>query len=126
MHDTPTKRLFSGEARFHSSGCVRVADVKTFVTWLLEGTPGPAGAWTEPDIDAAIGAGRRHDVRLTKPVPVAWVYLTGYATADGMVHFRDDIYGLDAPERDPASAPPAPEPVDVPVTSSIVPPRRVN
>ncbi len=44
MHDTPTKRLFSGGVRFQSSGCVRVADVKIFATWLLEGTPGPNGA----------------------------------------------------------------------------------
>jgi L,D-transpeptidase YcbB len=122
MHDTPTKRLFSGEARFHSSGCVRVAEVKTFVTWLLEGTPGPTGAWAEPDLDAAIAGAKRQDVRLAKPVPVAWVYLTGYATLDGTVHFRDDIYGLDALS---PPAPQSPEPLDVPVTASITP-RRLN
>jgi murein L,D-transpeptidase YcbB/YkuD len=104
MHDTPTKRLFSGGVRFQSSGCVRVADVKIFATWLLEGTPGPNGAaWSEPDLDAAIASAQRQDVQLAKPVPVAWIYLTGYATADGTVHFRDDIYGLDAPS-EPALA----------------------
>jgi L,D-transpeptidase YcbB len=61
-------------------------------------------------------------VRLAKPVPVAWVYLTGYATPDGTVHFRDDIYGLDALS---PPAPQSPEPLDVPVTASITP-RRVN
>ena len=124
MHDTPTKRLFSSDTRFHSSGCVRVADVKTFVTWLLEGMVGPNGVWTEADINAAIASAKRQDVRLARPVPVAWVYLTGYATADGVVHFRDDIYGLDTPS-EPAPMPPAAEPTDPPVTSSIAP-RRMN
>jgi L,D-transpeptidase YcbB len=99
--------------------------VKTFVTWLLEGTPGPNGAWTEPDIDAAIAGAKRQDVKLAKPVPVAWVYLTGYATPDGSVHFRDDIYSLDTVSEPAAAPPPPPEPADVPVTSSITP-RRAN
>jgi murein L,D-transpeptidase YcbB/YkuD len=30
-------------------------------------------------------------------VPVAWVYLTGFVTPDGTVHFREDVYGLDKP-----------------------------
>jgi L,D-transpeptidase YcbB len=118
MHDTPTKKLFAQDARFHSSGCVRVGDVKDLVAWLLEGTPAapqpaaPAAApqstggvapWTPAAIDAAIATGKRQDVALKKPVPVAWVYLTGFATPDGVVHFRDDVYGLDA---EPAPAQP--------------------
>ncbi|MFX6230734.1 L,D-transpeptidase family protein, partial [Acinetobacter baumannii] len=34
MHDTPSRRLFTSDARYFSSGCVRVADVNEFVTWL--------------------------------------------------------------------------------------------
>jgi murein L,D-transpeptidase YcbB/YkuD len=49
-------------------------------------------------VDAAIASAKRHDVRLAKAIPVAWVYLTGYATSDGTVHFRDDPYNLDAPQ----------------------------
>jgi hypothetical protein len=30
-----------------------------------------------------------------RKVPVAWVYLTGWATRDNAVHFRDDVYGHD-------------------------------
>ena len=31
---------------------------------------------------------------------MAWVYLTGWVTADNVVHFRDDIYNHDgAPSR---------------------------
>ena len=120
MHDTPKKRLFAQDIRFHSSGCVRVADVGSFVEWLLRGTAGPKGPWTRPDIDAAIATAARQDIRLDKPVPVAWVYLTGYATPDGTVHFRNDVYGLDAPRIDPA---PDMEAIDVPMTSSIGPKR---
>jgi murein L,D-transpeptidase YcbB/YkuD len=116
MHDTPKKRLFAQDARFHSSGCVRVADVRDFVEWLLRGTNGPRGAWTRQEIDGAIVATARQDIRLEKPIPVAWVYLTGYATPDGTVHFRDDVYGLDTPKANPADEPQA---LDVPMTSSI-------
>jgi murein L,D-transpeptidase YcbB/YkuD len=116
MHDTPTKRLFAQDARFHSSGCVRVADVRDLAEWLLRGTAGPQGAWTKAAIEAGIATAARQDIRLVKPVPVAWVYLTGYATADGTVHFRDDVYGLDA-ERPMAA--PQPEAVDPAVTSSL-------
>ncbi|KAA2236329.1 L,D-transpeptidase family protein [Salinarimonas soli] len=120
MHDTPSKGLFARDDRFHSSGCVRVADVRAFTEWLLQGTPNPDAPggptpWTAGDIDAAIAAGVRRDVRLTRHVPVAWVYLTGYATADGTVHFRDDVYGLDRPDAAPL---PQPSPDDL-VTSSI-------
>lgn len=97
MHDTPSKTVFAAQDRFFSHGCVRVQDVKSFAAWLLEET---SGGWDKPLIDAAIATGERRDIRLSKPVPVAWVYLTGYVTEDGKAHFRDDIYGLD--QIDPA------------------------
>jgi murein L,D-transpeptidase YcbB/YkuD len=116
MHDTPKKRLFAQDARFHSSGCVRVADVRDFVEWLLRGTNGQHGGWTRAEVDGAIATTARQDVRLEKPVPVAWVYLTGYATPDGTVHFRDDVYGLDTPKADPVIET---QMLDVPATSSV-------
>lgn len=116
LHDTPQKRLFGNDLRFHSSGCVRVSDVKGLVGWLLQGTAGPGGAgsaWGPMEIETGIAHGERRDVKLAKPVPVAFVYLTGYATPDGRAHFRDDVYGLDAP---PAPAAPAAE-----LTTSAIP-----
>lgn len=116
LHDTPSKRLFAQDARFYSSGCVRVANVREFAEWLLRGTNRPEGAWDQSNLQAAITSGTRQDIRLTKPVPIAWVYLTGYATSDGTVHFRDDVYGLDAPKLDSG---PGGRDRDVPVTSSV-------
>jgi len=91
MHDTPEKNLFGDDMRFDSSGCVRVQNVRQLVDWLLRDTPG----WTGDAIDAAVKSGERVDARLTKPVPVFWVYITAWATPDGVVQFRDDIYNKD-------------------------------
>ncbi|WP_244613036.1 murein L,D-transpeptidase [Methylosinus sp. Ce-a6] len=97
MHDTPSKRLFASDYRFLSHGCVRVEGVYDLAAWLLEGAPGaPNGQWDKPAIMAKIAGGERQDVTLQKPVPVVWVYMTGWASANGTVHFRNDIYGVDA------------------------------
>lgn len=91
MHDTPQKTLFGEDFRFHSSGCVRVQNVREYVVWLLSGTPG----WGRAEIDRAIRSGERIDARIAQPVPAYWVYISAWATPDGVVQFRDDIYGLD-------------------------------
>jgi murein L,D-transpeptidase YcbB/YkuD len=91
MHDTPLKNLFGDDFRFHSSGCVRVQNVRQLVAWLLEGMRG----WSLEDIDRAIKSGEQKNAQLAKPVPLHWVYITGWATADGVVQFREDIYSKD-------------------------------
>jgi murein L,D-transpeptidase YcbB/YkuD len=91
MHDTPLKNLFGEDMRFHSSGCVRVQNIRELVAWLLRDTPG----WPMPAIDAVLASGDRKDARLKKPVPLHWVYVTAWATPDGVVQFREDIYNKD-------------------------------
>jgi len=91
MHDTPSKGIFGDDFRFVSSGCVRVQDVRDYVAWLLKDTPG----WSRDQIDEVIRSGQRLDVTLTKPVNVYWVYVTAWATPDGVVQFRQDIYQRD-------------------------------
>ena len=34
-------------------------------------------------------------MQLDPPVPVYWVYITAWATPDGIIQFRDDIYQRD-------------------------------
>jgi len=104
MHDTPSKGVFGDDFRFVSSGCVRVQDVRDYVAWLLEDNPG----WGRDQIDEVIRSGDRVDVKLTTPVPVYWVYVTAWATPDGIVQFRPDIYQRDGSGPGPlASAIPA-------------------
>jgi L,D-transpeptidase YcbB len=96
MHDTPSKRLFGADYRFLSHGCVRVQGVYDLAEWLLQGTPDPAGgAWDKVALLAKVSDGAREDIRLAKPAPVIWVYLTGWANDDGVANFRNDVYGVD-------------------------------
>jgi L,D-transpeptidase YcbB len=91
MHDTPFKNLFGEDFRFHSSGCVRVQNVRELVYWLLSETPG----WSRQEIDQVIKSGERKDAKLVRPMPLYWVYVTAWATPDGVVQFREDIYSRD-------------------------------
>jgi murein L,D-transpeptidase YcbB/YkuD len=110
MHDTPSKGVFGDDFRFVSSGCVRVQDVRDYVAWLLKDNPG----WGRDQIDEVIRSGARTDVKLANPVNVYWVYITAWATPDGIVQFRPDIYQRDGAGPGPlASAVPS-EPIAMP------------
>ncbi len=91
MHDTPLKNLFGGDFRYDSSGCCRVQNVQELVVWLLRDTKG----WGPDHIEQAIKSGDQVNVNLAKPVPLHWVYVTGWSASDGVVQFREDIYGRD-------------------------------
>ncbi len=91
MHDTPEKGIFGDDFRFVSSGCVRVQDVRDYVAWLLKDNPG----WSRDQIDEVIRSGQQQNVKLTQPVNVYWIYVTAWATPDGVVQFRPDIYQRD-------------------------------
>lgn len=91
MHDTPSKSLFGRNFRAESSGCVRVQNVKQLVAWLLDANPG----WDERRVLAMKQTGERKDVQLKRRVPVYFAYVTAWATRDGNVHFRRDLYRRD-------------------------------
>jgi L,D-transpeptidase YcbB len=91
MHDTNQRNLFSDDYRFDSHGCSRVDNVRDLAAWLLKDQP----QWNRAAIDAAIATGQRHDIHLSKKVPVAWIYLTAWMTKDQTVQFRNDIYDQD-------------------------------
>jgi murein L,D-transpeptidase YcbB/YkuD len=88
---------------------VRVEGVYDLAQWLLDGTKGPDGGWSVKEMREKVATKERTDIKLEKQVPVIWVYLTGWASAEGTVHFRDDVYGLDK-EMAPQEAQPAPMP----------------
>jgi murein L,D-transpeptidase YcbB/YkuD len=91
LHDTPAKSLFAENARFHSSGCVRVQNVREFVAWVLKDTPG----WSREQIDAVIRSGERINANVVNAPALYTVYLTGWANTDGTVQFRPDVYDRD-------------------------------
>jgi L,D-transpeptidase YcbB len=91
MHDTPLKTLFGQSARAFSSGCVRVERVFELVAWLLS----PVAGWNLDRVEAQVASGKKIDVKLPAPVPVHFVYLTAFASSNGIAQFRPDIYGRD-------------------------------
>ena len=115
MHDTNSRGVFGDDFRFISSGCVRVQNVREYITWLLKDTPG----WGREQVEQAIESGKRVDATLTSPVPVYWTYITAWATPDGLVQFRDDIYkrdGVNVPSTISAPTPVASAESTVPET----------
>ena len=70
---------------------MRVQNVRELVCWILQESPG----WSRAEIDDVIKSGERNDAKVAKPVPLYWVYVTVWATPDGVVQFRDDIYNRD-------------------------------
>jgi murein L,D-transpeptidase YcbB/YkuD len=92
LHDTPTKALFGENARFHSSGCVRVESVHQLVNWLLRDN----GDWTQDRVNATFESLQRLDVKCEGQVPIHTTYITAWANRQGTVSFRDDVYNFDA------------------------------
>ena len=91
MHDTNAKSLFKKDIRAFSHGCVRLH--KPFE--LLE---------TFSTIDTKIDFqkskkilkhNRKTPIRLSKSIPIDMVYLTTWVNSNGVIEFRDDIYGYD-------------------------------
>ncbi len=91
LHDTPTKGLFGENARFYSSGCVRVDQVQDFVTWVLRDN----GDWGQPQVANVFSTGERKDVDVRNPVEIHTTYISAWANRQGTVSFRDDIYEFD-------------------------------
>ncbi|HEX7109929.1 MAG TPA: L,D-transpeptidase family protein [Aestuariivirga sp.] len=91
MHDTPHRELFEVNARFESSGCVRVDKVSTVVDWILGGQDGIDAT----EIEMITASQQPYDVKVANPPDVRFMYLTAWATEDGRVNFRPDIYSLD-------------------------------
>ncbi|MGL4093621.1 L,D-transpeptidase family protein [Agrobacterium cavarae] len=91
MHDTPQQGLFNKLMRFESSGCVRVQNVRDLTTWMLRDTSG----WSRQEIERVIASRVNTPIKLSTEIPVYFVYITAWSAKDGVVQFRDDIYGND-------------------------------
>ena len=90
MHDTPSQTLFGRNFRAASSGCVRISGIENLAAWLVKDQ-----GWTEEKVKDMKKSGERLDVTLKKPVPLYFAYVTAWATEDGVIQFRRDIYQKD-------------------------------
>lgn len=91
MHDTPSDSIFGRNFRSASSGCIRVHNIEHLAEWLLKDQKG----WDGERIKLMKETGERLDLRLKKTVPLHFVYITAWATEDGVVNFRRDLYQRD-------------------------------
>ena len=91
MHDTPSESIFGRNVRAASSGCIRVRNIEQLAAWLLEGRSG----WSRGRIEYVREKGKRIDVSLRKRVSLYFVYITAWATKDGVINFRRDLYERD-------------------------------
>jgi murein L,D-transpeptidase YcbB/YkuD len=92
LHDTPTRQLFTRDARALSHGCVRVAEPRELAAYLLRDTQ----QWNDRTISAAMAAGVERHVKLAETVPVHIVYFTAWIDDDGTLQLLPDIYRYDA------------------------------
>ena len=92
MHDTNQPNLFSKDVRSLSHGCVRLhKPVELLETFSI----------MDSKIDFAkaqktLEHNRKTPLRLSHSIPIDMIYLTTWVEENGMVAFRDDIYGYDA------------------------------
>ena len=100
LHDTPGKRSFALDMRALSHGCIRVEHAMELGARLLAAEPG----WSAERLAAEVATGRNIQIPLSRPVPVAIVYVTAWVDPTGATQFRRDLYGKDNREEATAVA----------------------
>jgi murein L,D-transpeptidase YcbB/YkuD len=90
MHDTPGQSLFGRNFRAASSGCVRIHGIEGLASWIVADQ-----GWRPEHVQRMKESGERRDVKLNRPITLYFAYITAWATPDGTVHFRRDIYQKD-------------------------------
>jgi murein L,D-transpeptidase YcbB/YkuD len=92
FHDTPTKSLFKEQSRMFSHGCIRLSQPEKLATYLLRNQP----EWTSENIRSSMNASKEKWVKLNEPVPVIITYFTAWVDRNGLLNFRNDVYGHDS------------------------------
>ena len=91
LHDTPADSLFARATRSYSHGCVRLEQPVELAKYVLRDQP----EWNSERIEEAMHAGTEKHVKLKESIPVYLGYWTARVRPDGMVQFRNDVYGTD-------------------------------
>jgi murein L,D-transpeptidase YcbB/YkuD len=91
LHDTPARKLFNKTKRTFSSGCVRIEKPLKLAAYLLSDN----SKWTYEKLTAAVNSKKTRVILLSDPINIHILYWTAWVDKDGIVNFRDDIYGRD-------------------------------
>ena len=92
LHDTPETEYFNETWRAFSHGCIRVEKPLELAELLLNNKPN----MNLKQLEKIVASKKSRTIFLPRPIPAMFVYITVLAESDGMVHFRDDVYGRDA------------------------------
>ena len=90
LHDTPTRALLGLSYRTISSGCVRVEKPAILASWVV-------GEGAEKSLNKLLESKdyTPQSVWVANEVPIDLIYITAWVSPeDGIIQFRQDIYGL--------------------------------
>ena len=91
FHDTPNKNYFNTNNRSLSHGCIRLSEPKKLASYLLRNDT----TITENVMDSLMHLPKEKWISVKKAVPVFIVYFTSWVDKNGLLNFRNDIYGHD-------------------------------
>ncbi|MGB2929152.1 MAG: hypothetical protein WBB70_09595, partial [Desulfobacterales bacterium] len=80
-----TKRTFS-------SGCIRIEKPMKLAVYLLKDNP----KWNFEKLILAVNSKKNKAILVSHPINIHILYWTAWVDKDGIVNFRDDIYGRDS------------------------------
>ena len=99
LHDTNSKHLFKKPQRAFSHGCIRLEKPLEFARLMLM----EQNNWSQAQAERYINGSRTRAVELNNPVPVYIAYWSAWVDEEGLLQFRPDIYGRDAPTESSAT-----------------------
>jgi len=79
-----TKRTFS-------HGCIRIEKPIKLAAYLLQDAP----KWSLEKLIAAVNRKKNKAILLSHPINIHILYWTAWVDKNGVINFRDDIYGRD-------------------------------
>lgn len=91
LHDTNAKHLFNQEVRALSHGCIRLELPEALAQLMLANQRN----WDDGKLARMITGQRTRSVVLKNPVAIHIIYWTAWVDAQGLLHFRPDIYDFD-------------------------------
>jgi murein L,D-transpeptidase YcbB/YkuD len=92
LHDTPSRDLFNMTKRTFSSGCIRIEKPIQLAAYLLRDSP----KWNLEKLITAINSKKNKTILLPHPTNIHILYWTAWVDNDGIINFREDIYGMDS------------------------------